>query len=64
LVDATEESDVARVMADRVENGVNTHECHVEAVPVECVVEGVECVVEFVDAKIVRADLVSRAEFR
>ena len=58
---APQESGVAGVVADGVEQWVHADESHVEAVAVERVLERVERMVEFVDAKIVDADLVSGA---
>jgi hypothetical protein len=56
-----QEIGVARVIADGVEERVHPDECHVEAVPVERLLEGVEGMVELVDAKIIGANLVSSA---
>ena len=64
LMHACQESGVAGVLADRVEQWVYADERHVEAVAVERVLERVERMVEFVDAKIVDADLVSGAGAR
>jgi len=58
---ACQESGVAGVVADGVEEWVHADECHVEAVVVERVLEGVEGMIEFVDAKIIDADLVNDA---
>ena len=63
LVDTGEEGGVAGIVANRVEERVNTNKSHVEAMLVECSVEGIECVGEFADAKIVDADLVRGAGF-
>ena len=61
LMHACQESGVAGVVADGVEQRVHPDECHVEAVAVERVLERVEGMVEFIDAKIIDADLVSGA---
>ena len=61
LMDACQQSGVTGVVADGIEKGVHTDECHGEAVAVERVLEGVEGMVEFIDAKIIYADLVSDA---
>ena len=60
-MNACQESGVTGVVADGVEEWVHADECHGEAVAVERVLERVEGMVEFVNAKIIDADLVSRA---
>ena len=61
LMHAFQESGIAGVVADGVEQRVHAEECHGEAVAVERVLERVEGMVEFVDAKIIDADFVSGA---
>jgi hypothetical protein len=61
LIHPCQESRVAGVVADGVEEWIHADECHVEAVAVDGVLERLEGMVEFVDAKIIDADLVSGA---
>ena len=58
---AFQESGVAGVVADGVEERVYADECHVQSVVVERVLEGIEGMVEVVDSKIIDADLVRGA---
>ena len=61
LMDEGQERGVAGVLAHGVEERINADECHAETVAVDRVLERVESMVEFIDAKIIDADLVSRA---
>ena len=61
LMHAYQESGVAGIVTDGVEEWVYADECHVEAVVVERVLEGVKGMIEVVDAKIIDANFVSGA---
>lgn len=58
---ACQESGVAGVVADGIEEWIHADECHVIAAAVKRVLEGAEGMVEVVDAKIIDANVVSGA---
>lgn len=58
---ACQESGIAGVLADGVEEWVHADECHVEAMTVESVLERVKGMIEIVGSKIIDADLISGA---
>src|SRR6185437_12916190 len=61
LVHAGEQSGVARVVPDGIEQWVHADQCHVEAAFVDCALERFEGMVEITNTKIINADLVRRA---
>jgi hypothetical protein len=61
LMHAFQESGVAGIVADGVEERIHADECHAEAVVVDRVLERFEGMVKIMNAKIVDPELVTRA---